>query len=173
MSSKVVKFIPFIPIEKRGKYQLKLIQPHPVAVTQYQRRVAGFVALGAYLSGENDSHSICIETQPIVMTHNPGDPKIMQVYVVPSDEHNAVLPIPLDSAVYLDAAGGEVIAAARFEGNATEEACEAIRIELLSELAKDGLKVTNISGQRFQLAQFGPLHSLTTRINEIWIRVEL
>ena len=101
----------------------------------------------------------------------------MQVYVVPRDAPGAAaadLPAPTDPDVALGIAGGEVIAAVRFEGNATQEACEAARQRLLAALAADGLALGEAeAGGEFRLAQYGALHSLQTRINEVWLTIRL
>ena len=117
--------------------------------------------------------------------------KKMQVYIVPrsssssssSDDDSgespaaaagALPPAPTDPAVSLTVAGGELIAARKFEGNATQGACEACHKQLLAALARDGLALAEAeAGGYFRLAQYGPLHSLSTRVNEIWVAVKL
>ena len=175
-SAAAVEFVPYVLVEKRGGYDLRLIQPHPVVVTAYARRDEGFERLGSYMSGANAAQCRCIETQPIVMTYPPDGPKTMQVYVVAREgqlDADAPLPLPDDpSAVRLDAAGGQLVAAMRFEGNATQEACEATLKALRQALSRDGLPLAAAEAAgTFRLAQYGPLHSLSTRINEIWLGV--
>ena len=117
--------------------------------------------------------------------------KRMQVYIVPrtsssgsssSDDGGespaaapgALPPAPTDPAVSLTVAGGELIAARQFEGNATQGACEACHKQLLAALARDGLALAEAEAEGyFRLAQYGPLHSLSTRVNEIWVAVKL
>lgn len=170
-----IEIVPYTPIQKTDKYDLRLIQPHTVVSTPYQRRDEGFLLLGGYLSGNNAKSLRCLETQPVVMTFRPDGFKIMQIYVVPGETELSTgdepLPAPTEQGVELDAAGGELIAAMRFEGNATKEVCESMRDTLLKCLEKDGLNVAEAEG--FRLAQYGPLHSLSTRINEIWLTVKV
>lgn len=104
----------------------------------------------------------------------------MQVHIVPRGDEAAggaaaaLPPAPSDPSVVLAVAGGEVVAARRFEGNATQEACERCLKELKEALARDGLVLAEAeAGGFFRLAQFGPLHSLSTRVNEIWLAVKL
>jgi hypothetical protein len=63
----------------------------------------------------------------------------MQVYVVPREEstefEGGLPPAPLDPSVSLEIGGGGLVAARRFEGNATQDAC----LQCLKEL-KDALK---------------------------------
>lgn len=76
------------------------------------------------------------------MTYLPDGSKTMQLYVVPREGQLAegeALPLPTDSAVRLDAAGGELVAAMRFEGNATQEVCDAARQRLLTKLAEGAI----------------------------------
>ncbi len=177
--------VPFTPIEKKDRYTLRLVQPHPVAVTQYSSRGDGYLALGAYMSGGNDCSEKFPETHPIIMTYRKttnGYRKTMQVYL---DGSSRTPPLPKTQSVYLDIAGGEVIAARKFEGNATQEACERTLKELLHALEQDGLGAASsfkTSGDAmddasgsvdFQLAQYGPLHSLSPRLNEIWVKVKM
>lgn len=170
-----IRLVPFTPVQK-GRYDLRLLQPHTVAVTPYQRRDEGFLALGTFLSGGNAAEARCLETQPVVMTFRPDGTKTMQVYVCPRDEAlRAEELVPLaGSGVELDAAGGELVASLGFEGNATKEACERALGQLLSALAEDGLGMAaaEAAGQ-FRLAQYGPIHSLSTRLNEIWVTVKV
>ena len=96
-SAAAVEFVPYVLVEKRGGYDLRLIQPHPVVVTAYARRDEGFERLGSYMSGANAAQCRCIETQPIVMTYPPDGPKTMQVYVVAREgqlDADAPLPLP-------------------------------------------------------------------------------
>ena len=128
-----IELVPYTPIQKKDTYDLRLIQPHTVAKTFYQRRDEGFLDLGGYLSGANAAECRCVETQPVVMTFRPDGMKTMQVYIVPREgqvEDGAPLPAPTTQGVELDAAGGELIAVIRFEGNATKEACERARDQL-------------------------------------------
>lgn len=100
----------------------------------------------------------------------------MRVHVVPrgGSEPGALPPAPGDPGVRLAVAGGEVVAARQFEGNATKEACEACRAALAAALQRDGLTLAEAeAGGSFRLAQYGPLHSLQTRVNEIWLAVKL
>lgn len=173
-----LEFIPYTPIQKTENYDLRLIQPHTVVSTPYQRRDEGFLLLGGYLSGNNEKGLRCVETQPVVMTFRPDGSKMMQIYVVPREsetsDSNEPLPAPTEREVDLDAAGGELIAAMRFEGNATKEVCERTKDMLLKSLEKDGLSIADAEAAgQFRLAQYGPLHSLSTRINEIWITVKV
>jgi len=173
-----IEIVPYTPIQKTDKYDLRLIQPHTVVSTPYQRRDEGFLLLGGYLSGNNTKSLRCVETQPVVMTFRSDGSKMMQLYVVPIESELSTddepLPPPTEQGVELNAAGGELIAAMRFEGNATKEKCEILKDTLLKCLEKDGLNVAEeeAAGQ-FRLAQYGPLHSLSTRINEIWLAVKV
>jgi hypothetical protein len=173
-----VQFVPYTPIQKTEKYDLRLIQPHTVVSTPYQRRDEGFLLLGGYLSGNNEKSLRCVETQPVVMTFRPDGSKMMQIYVVLRENEGSAgdepLPAPTERGCELEVSGGELIASMRFEGNATKEACERTKEELLLALKNDGLNVAEAEAAgQFRLAQYGPLHSLTTRINEIWLTLKV
>jgi hypothetical protein len=184
----VVKLVPYLPVERRDGYDLRLVQPHPVATVCYARRPEGFLALGSYMSGANAAGARFVETHPIVMRYpsggdsDDGGGKTMSVYLAPraggegegAGGAGAAPPAPESREVRLDVGGGEVVAAARFEGAATREACVAAGTALRAALARDGLRLAPADAAgSFRLAQYGPLHSLTTRVNEIWLKVEL
>jgi len=177
MSGSNVVMVPFTPIDKRAAYDIRLLKPHPVALTYYSNRGDGYLSLGSYMSGENESEARFPESQPIVMSYRGKnqEEKTMQVYI--ATENGKPPPLPKDRSVILDVAGGEVIAAKRFEGSATKEICDLVRQKLLQALAQDGVSTVRDaswdSSNDFQLAQYGPLHSLSPRLNEIWIKVKL
>jgi hypothetical protein len=149
-----VRLVPYTPVQKMQGYDLRLLKPHAVASITYQRRDEGFLALGAYLSGANAERKRCIETQPVLMTHDPSGSgtKRMQVYVVVQEDVEAEpsrggeeegmlkVPAPLNEDIMIDVAGAELIAALRFEGNATKERTETARQKLISHLEKGRLK---------------------------------
>lgn len=139
--------VPYTPVSKQDGFDLRLLTPHKVARTVYERRNEGFLTLGNYLSGDNSSGTRFIETQPVVMTYHPEGHKTMQIFLVPRDatvdlEGPQALPQPTPSAgIVLDVAGGELLAVACFEGNATQEACETTRRQLLEKLKRGELGV--------------------------------
>ncbi|PSC69851.1 SOUL heme-binding [Micractinium conductrix] len=135
--------IPYTPISKSDDYALRLFSAYPVAETVYERRDEGFLSLGGYMSGKNAAEARCRETQPVVMCYPVEGPKRMRIYIVPrggsGGEAGALPPAPTDPSVSLTIAGGEVVAVRRFEGNATQEACERCRAALVAALQRDGL----------------------------------
>lgn len=192
-SSHKTIFVPYMPISKRESYDIRLIEPHPVAKVLYRRRDEGFLALGEYLSGTtNAQRRRCKETQPIVMTHLKDGRKTMHVYIKPDmkttadDDDEAaeggkagIVPLPNDPNVDVDIFGGFVVAATSFEGNATEEACLQVYEKLMKCLIRDDIRMAQeIDGggadmPKFYLAQYGPMHSLSRRTNEIWLPVKV
>jgi hypothetical protein len=171
--------VPFTPIENRSSYSLRLIQPHTVAKTTYTSRGDGYLSLGSYMSGANQNEEKFPETQPILMTYyktSVQDPnwsmKTMQVYLKSDSD---VPSLPKSNDVCIEVSGGEVVAARKFQGQATEEVCMKELKALLSAMEKDGLDSVAASrgAVEFQLAQYGPLHSLTPRLNEIWVKVKM
>lgn len=163
-------FVPYSPVSKGKEYDLRLLKPHHVAITPYQNRGEGFDRLGNYLSGENKEKTRFPEPQPIVMSYHGEnqDKKKMQVYLEVDD--GVVPPPPVHPSVELQVVGGSIIAVRKFEGNATKEKCNSELNKLRDALNNDGVSSdTSI----FFLAQYGPLHSLQTRLNEIWVQVSL
>ncbi len=171
--------IPFQAAGEKPTYTLRIYPPFPSAATTYTNRGSAYLALGSYMSGENASGTRFPETQPILMHYDyaRGDTpeeKEMLVYLEGGDETGAP-PAPTDPSVRLDVGGGELIAAVKFDGNATQEACERYYLRLLETLKADVGSAAVPADDRitFTLAQYGPLHSLTPRLNEVWIRVKL
>jgi hypothetical protein len=168
--------IPFTNAGEKKGYTLRLYAPYPCVETRYVNRGDGYLSLGSYMSGGNETSARFPETQPIVMQYQYDrgtDPKekTMRVYLHGSGD----LPAPNDPEVRLEVAGGEIIAAIKFDGNATKEVCERYYSYLIGKLREDVGDAAVPSDERceFSLAQYGPLHSLTPRLNEIWVRVQV
>lgn len=174
-----VAFPPYEILQRAGSMELRLYQPYPVAECGYERRDDGFLLLGGYMSGANAAGARWRETQPIVMLHGfPQGGKRMRVLLAPREGDApaslAALPAPTSADVALGVAGGELVAAWRFEGNATREACKHARRQLLAAVEAAGLALAPAEATgAFRVAQYGPLHSLSTRINEVWLAVQL
>lgn len=172
--------VPFTPVENRDGYTLRLLQPHPIARTAYSSRGDGYLTLGSYMSGANQTETRYPESHPIVMSYTTEDKdgkdwkKMMQVYLHQEDNTQAPA-LPNDKSIIIDIAGGEIIAAKKFEGNATQEVCEQNYRALVGQLEVDfGPNALPAQGTiDFQLAQYGPLHSLSPRLNEIWIKIKM
>lgn len=168
---------PFTPIQKGADYSLRLYSAYPVAETEYERRDEGFMLLGSYMSGNNVASARCRETQPVVMSYPPQGAKRMQIHVLLRSADAApssLPPAPGDPAVTLGVAGGEVVAARLFEGYATQQACESNLQALRTALERDGLKLAEAEAEGFfRLAQYGPIHTMQARTNEIWLAVKL
>lgn len=125
-----------------------------------------------YLAGANAAGARFADAQPVVMTHG-GPHKLMSVHVPPLRDGSAAPsppPPPTDPAVSLTAAGGELLAVAKFSGYATPEAVAAARAALQAALAADGVAV---DGDGFRVAQYGPLFTLEERTNEIMLKCKL
>ena len=82
-------------------------------------------------------------------------------------------PAPTDPSVRLDAGGGDLVAVSRFEGYATPDAAAAARDALAAAVAApgSGLAVAEEGAGAFRLAQYGPLFTMETRVNEVMLTV--
>lgn len=70
-------------------------------------------------------------------------------------------------------AGGELVAVLKFEGYITPDAAEAARKKLLAALAADGVSLAEAeAGGLFRVAQYGPVFSLSTRVNEMMLKIK-
>ena len=168
--------IPFQNAGEKEGYSLRLYTPYPCVETRYINRPDGYLALGSYMSGANASGTRFPETQPIMMQYSyeqgvEPEEKTMRVYLHGSED----LPAPTDPSVRLGVGGGEIVAAIKFEGNATKEVCEKYYKYLVARLREDigPTSVPDDGRLEFSLAQYGPLHSLSPRLNEILVHVQL
>ena len=168
--------IPFQNAGEKERYSLRLYTPYPCVETRYINRPDGYLALGSYMSGANASGTRFPETQPIMMQYSyeqgvEPEEKTMRVYLHGSED----LPAPTDPSVRLGVGGGEIVAAIKFEGNATKEVCEKYYKYLVARLREDigPTSVPDDGRLEFSLAQYGPLHSLSPRLNEILVHVQL
>jgi len=161
----------FQTLVETPRYSIRLYDTHYVVRTAYQRRDEGFDALGSYLDGDNEAGARIPAPQPVIMTYPPGGAKSMQLFVPTPKEGQP--PLPLQAGVSLAVAGGEALATTEFTGYATKEAADKAKRELIAALEADGFPVSGAEGGVFMIAQYGPLFSLSTRVNELLIPIKL
>lgn len=169
-----VDFPPYSILNKGSEYDLRLYDVYKVVRMPYERRDEGYIGLGAYFDGQNDGGLRLRQSQPVVMRFTPMGPKTMELCVASGLDGKPVdvAPQPLDRRLSIEAAGGEIAAVLRFQGSATREATESAMSTLRAALAQDGLVEGEEEGA-FRLAQYGPLNSLSTRLNEVLLRVKI
>lgn len=67
-----------------------------------------------------------------------------------------------------------MVAILRFEGNITQQAAYAVRQQLLDCLKRDGIQLGDEEAAgSFRVAQYGPIYTINTRINEVMLKVKL
>ena len=59
-------------LSKTEDYELRLYDVYPYISTPYERRDEGYLALGAYMDGQNSDAVKMNSTQPIVMRYEPS-----------------------------------------------------------------------------------------------------
>ncbi|WIA08929.1 hypothetical protein OEZ85_008346 [Tetradesmus obliquus] len=178
------EFPPYQVFKKGAVYDLRFHSPYPVVEMDYERREMAYLALGEYQSGSNASSTKFGFTQPVVMQYHPDGRKVMQMMVGSRRDQQqqqqqqgtsadiTSLPAPSDAAVRLSVAGGELVAVLPFEGYITPEAAAAARQRLLRALEADGLKLAMAeAGGMFRVAQYGAVHTLEARVNEMMLAV--
>mmetsp|Transcript_12816 Transcript_12816/g.36002 ORF Transcript_12816/g.36002 Transcript_12816/m.36002 type:complete len:261 (-) Transcript_12816:752-1534(-) len=152
-------------------YSIRLYDTHFVVKTAYSRRDEGFETLGRYLEGANEASARLPAPQPVFMTYWPGSAKTMQLFV-PTPKSVPLPPLPTAPGVALEVAGGVTMAAIQFTGYATEEAATMAKDALMAAVKRDGLRLANEDGE-FTIAQYGPIFSLSTRVNELLMPLKL
>ena len=169
-----VCFPPYTPVPGGPGYELRLYAPHFVISTLYDRRDDGFARLGAYAAGANADKTRFLESQPVFMTPW-ASPKRMFLHcgiTAGGEDVGGEPPAPAEAGVAVDVEGGRLLAVAKFEGFATPGAAATARDELLAALEASGLATD--AGESFGgvlLAQYGPLFTLETRMNEVLVPV--
>ena len=180
-------FPPYTLLPRSPAYDLRLYTPHWILSTPYTRRDEGFERLGAYGAGANGAGARApAAAQPVVMwfpSRSAADAsasasvdKRMTLHIVGAGVNGGVAPPPPPTTpgVSLGVGGGEVLAVSRFEGYATPDATLAALDALLAALSADGVKLGPEAEQgAFRLAQYGPLFTLETRVNEVQVPVQL
>jgi hypothetical protein len=188
-----IEFPPSTVVSKADGYDLRLYQPYPVVRTEYEARPPAFLSLGEYLGGANAANARFARPEPAIMRQGflPGGRKTMELYIGSrrggpgpggggggeegeggGKGGGAGPPAPTDPALSVDVAGGELVAVATFGGNLTREAAEGAHAGLRAALARDGLAAADPEGV-YRACQYGAIHSLGERRNEIWVRVQL
>lgn len=152
---------------------------YPVVEREYQKREEGYAALGGYLDGDNATGTKFNFTQPVVMSYPKEGNKTMQMFVGSVRATGEVLPpsalpLPTDSTVRLTVAGGEVVAVMKFEGYITPETAGSARRQLEEALQQDGVALAEQEAAGlFRVAQYGPVYSLSPRLNEMMLKIRL
>lgn len=183
-----IEFPPSTVVSKADGYDLRLYQPYPVVRTEYQARPGAFLSLGEYLGGANAAKIRFARPEPAIMRqgHLPGGKKTMELYIGSrraggngergeggsSSDPDTSPPAPDDPSLTIDVSGGELVAVGKFSGNLTREAAENAHAALRSALKRDGLEAADAEGV-YRACQYGAIHSLGERRNEIWVRVKL
>lgn len=178
-----IEFPPSTVVSKAQGYDLRLYQPYPVVRMDYEARPPAFLALGEYLGGANATGTRFARPEPAIMRQGlPGGRKTMELYIGSrragggggddDASNNAGPPAPTDPSLSLDVSGGELVAVATFGGNLTREAAESEHAALRAALARDGLPAADPEGV-YRACQYGAIHSLGERRNEVWVRVQL
>jgi hypothetical protein len=189
-----IEFPPSTVVSKADGYDLRLYQPYPVVRTEYEARPPAFLALGEYLGGANAAKARFARPEPAIMWQQGGGgsasgggaggggggataaaapKKTMELFIGSRRDGGATEespPAPDDPSLTLDVSGGELVAVATFGGNLTREAAEGAHAALRQAIARDGLVADD---GRYRACQYGAIHSLGERRNEVWVRIKL
>eukprot|EP00878_Enallax_costatus_P038980 GHUV01044484.1.p1 GENE.GHUV01044484.1~~GHUV01044484.1.p1 ORF type:complete len:166 (+),score=49.13 GHUV01044484.1:738-1235(+) len=160
----------------------RLYDVYPVIEMDYERREQGYLALGSYQDGANETGSKFGFTQPVVMCYHPEGRKVMQMMVgtnkgspaASSSSNITSLPAPTDPDVRLGVYGGELVAVLYFDGYITPQTAEVARRKLIKALQADGIALAGPeSAGFFRVGQYGAVHTLEQRVNEMLLRVNV
>jgi hypothetical protein len=182
-----IEFPPATVVSKADGYDLRLYQPYPVVRTEYEARPPAFLSLGEYLGGANATKTRFARPEPAIMRQGlAGGKKTMELFIgsrrasgAEEDTSSSSSggstenpPAPDDPSLTIDVSGGELVAVGVFGGNLTREAAEGAHAALRQALKRDGLEAADAEGV-YRACQYGAIHSLGERRNEIWVRVKL
>lgn len=182
---KGVEFPPYAVIRGTQFYDLRLYNVYPVVEIDYTRREEGYLALGGYIDGDNQTGTAFNYTQPVVMRYEPEGRKSMQMFVGSKRGEPMLrgfkrpniklteLPSPTSPGVRLNVAGGELVAVLRFEGSITPQRARAVYEQLVKSLKKDGVELADSEKDGlFRIAQYGPVYTIEKRMAEILLAVK-
>ena len=168
---------------------IRVVEPHAVAITPYENREEGLARLTMYMDGENATGEQYPPTQPLTMRYALDEEetivgKTMELYLGPrvAETTTTTTTNDDDGVVVLAAktnektrtistriAGGEVMAVMPLVGMATEDAARKCRDVIAREVEKTGAFRVDRSG--FRVSAFGPMYSLKPRNNEVSVKV--
>ena len=167
---------------------IRVVEPHAVAITPYENREEGLARLTMYMEGENETGEQYPPTQPLTMRYALDEEetivgKTMELYLGPRVAETTTTTTNDDDGVVVLAAktnektrtistriaGGEVMAVMPLVGMATEDAARKCRDVIAREVEKTGAFRVDRSG--FRVSAFGPMYSLKPRNNEVSVKV--
>ena len=165
---------------------IRVVEPHAVAITPYENREEGLARLTMYMDGENETGEQYPPTQPLTMRYALDEEetivgKTMELYLGPrvaetttttNDDDGVVLAAKTNEktrTISTRIAGGEVMAVMPLVGMATEDAARKCRDVIAREVEKTGAFRVDRSG--FRVSAFGPMYSLKPRNNEVSVKV--
>ena len=160
--------VPYDVVGRGDSYELRVYGAYYVAATTYENRERGLATLVEYMEGGNAEGAMYPPTQPLTTRYFEGG-KTMELALLGRRARESIAEPNAGGDVRVVATGGELLAAATFEGNATPETAEFYRARLVDALAASGLSC--VDEREFRINTFGPLYSLAKRRNELLVRV--
>ena len=160
--------VPYDVVGRGDSYELRVYGAYYVAATTYENREHGLATLVEYMEGGNAEGAMYPPTQPLTTRYFEGG-KTMELALLGRRARESIAEPNAGGDVRVMATGGELLAAATFEGNATPETAEFYRARLVDALAASGLSCAD--EREFRINTFGPLYSLAKRRNELLVRV--
>lgn len=160
--------VPYDVVGRGDSYELRVYGAYYVAATKYENRERGLATLVEYMEGGNAEGAMYPPTQPLTTRYFEGG-KTMELALLGRRARESIAEPNAGGDVSVVATGGELLAAATFEGNATPETAEFYRARLVDALAASGLSCAD--EREFRINTFGPLYSLAKRRNELLVRV--
>ena len=161
---------------------IRVVEPHAVAITPYENREEGLARLTMYMDGENATGEQYPPTQPLTMRYALDEEetivgKTMELYLGPraraeTTNDDGILAAKTNEktrTISTRIAGGEVMAVMPLVGMATEDAARKCRDVIAREVEKTGAFRVDRSG--FRVSAFGPMYSLKPRNNEVSVKV--
>jgi SOUL heme-binding protein len=169
-----VVFPPSLTVSKHEGYSLRLYEPFVALEVPYEKREDGYDAAASYFGGMNEAGMTFQETQPTFLCYARDGAKRMRLYVGPTRSGDMLddPPAPEMPDCRLVAAGGELVAVARFVGYITPTTAQAALEQLEAALARDGVEAAEEHKWRFRVCQYGPVYSLSGRENEMVLQVK-
>ena len=159
--------VPYDVVGRGDSYELRVYGAYYVAATKYENRERGLATLGVHGGRQRRGRDVSADaTADDEIFRGWEDDGTGFARTTREREHRRT---ERGGDVRVVATGGELLAAATFEGNATPETAEFYRARLVDALAASGLSCAD--EREFRINTFGPLYSLAKRRNELLVRV--
>jgi hypothetical protein len=160
----VIKEYPGFEIRK---YEASLFTSVELDTDDYKQASSkGFLILGGYIFGKNESKEQISMTSPVAMILEADETTMM--FLVPKKKSKEGMPKPVNSNIKFIEIPEKQMAAITFRGWASNQKIEKYKLELVRLLDQKGIQHMN----KFLVMGYNPPYEVLFRKNEIVVELE-